>query len=274
MPETLFSLVAGGVSKIRRVAFPTIEGTVVKCGIRILLDADDDAIETAARAAAEARGVKEPKPGDPIYDRWVRLFTLLFATVAVPEEEGAPVPPDAPLFFDGGVEQIQHHLDRERIAYLFAMQEQWQALIAPRRKNLSRDEFIQAIFQHAMATTGEDELPFWRWHPALQESYLVSTAALLMRSPSIKSAYGSDSAAPSTGSSPSEAGGNQPSRDDAFRDIDTAIEQGDARAAGIGAGPEAPVRVDDHAGGAKEPAPGPQRRAGPARAKKRAARRR
>lgn len=248
MAETLFSLVAGGVSKIRRVPFTLISGVEVTCGVRILLDADDDAIDTAARAAAVARGVPEPKRGEPIYDRWVRLFSLLFACVAVSADPDAPVSDDPPLFFDGGVEQIQHHLDRERIAYLFSMQEQWQALIAPRQRGLNRDQFMQAVYTHAMATTGEDDLPFWRWHPALQESYLVTTASLLIGSAVIKSAYGSDSGTSSTSSSQasSEAGVNL-TRDEALRLIDDALIRGDAHVASSGAGAVHDVELPEHA---------------------------
>lgn len=225
-----FSVIAKGTKAIRRVGFTTISGVEATCGVRVLLDVHDDAIETAARAAAVARGA-DPKPGDVIYDRWVRLFTLLYACVSVPDTESEPIADDPPLFFDGGIEQIQTHLDRERIAYLFALQEQWQALVSPRPRNMTRDEYAAHVFRMAMAEVGDDELPFWHWHPALLESFVITSCGLLMSSHVLRSAYGLDSGPNATSSSPTSEAGENPTPDAARRIIDESLDRGAAHAA-------------------------------------------
>lgn len=244
---TTFSLVAGGRASIKRVTFSLISGVEVTCGIKVLLDGDDDAIETAARAAAKARGVEDPREGNPIYDQWVRRFTLLYACVSVPESADDPTPEDPPLFFDGGVEQIQRHLDRDRIAWLFAMQQQWQSLVSPRPRDMTRDEYLATVFAHATADVGDD-LPFWRWHPALQESFLVTTACLCIGSPALRSLSSSASGGSATSSSSeASAGDNQAV-------FQAAIARGEARASAIGSGRVHAVELEEHRAARERPA--------------------
>ncbi len=215
-----FTHVAKGTRAVKRVSFALVHGLVVDCGVRILLGEHDDAIETAARRAAVDRGVADPKEGNPIYDRWIRLLTLLYSVVDVPADPATPIGDDPPLFFDGGVEQIQHHLDRERIAWLYAMQLQWQALISPRPRNMNREEFAKSIYMHALAGVTEEELPFWRWHPGLQNQWLITTSELLMNSPGLRSAFGFSSEQKQSGSFPGSdgPGGN-------LFDADTALDE-------------------------------------------------
>lgn len=195
-----FSLVKKGARAVRAVRFPTIDGTAVEgCGVRVMNDTLFDAIETAARKAAIDRGVAEPREGNPIYDRWTRIFTVLYGCVDIATCRPGDAPDlfldegEAVLFFDGGAEQIQTHLDPERIAYLAAMQTQWQQLVSPRPRGLSFDEYRQSVYATSIATIGDGTIPFWQWHPALQESWLISTARLLVTSPPLKSAPGSSS---------------------------------------------------------------------------------
>ncbi len=203
-----FAAVCGGKRSVKRVDFALINGVVVTCGIQILDGMGDDAVEVAARAAAIARGVADPKDGNTIYDRWTRVFTLLFGCVAVPEDKDAPLPEVAEPYFDSA-EQILRHLDGERIAYLYAMQRQWQALVSPRPRNMDADEFTKAVFTHAMVGVTSGDLPFFAWHPDLQAAYLITTGHLLINSPLLRSRYGSDSESSATSSSlPSESDGS------------------------------------------------------------------
>lgn len=212
-----FSLVKLGTRAVRKAAFPTLDGTPVEtCGVRVMHDTLFDAIETAARKAAIERGVAEPRDGIPLYERWVRIFTVLYGCVDLAFCKPGPEPDlfiddgGAVLFFDGGVEQIQQHLDPERIALLAALQEQWQAMVSPRPRNMNADDFIGHVYATSIATLGESRLPFWRWHPALQESFLISISRLLMSSPMLKSPPGSDSETSTRNDSTSgEAGVNQ-----------------------------------------------------------------
>jgi hypothetical protein len=186
-----FREIARGSLNIDKVPVEFIDGTQDTVGLQLLVGAEDDRILTEARAAAIKRGVADPKEGNPIYDSWVARLTVLYSAVD-PDAREEP-------YFESA-DQILANVDDDRVVYLAERQRAWQEQRSPRMRTMTRDQYAAAVFEIATAEAGA-ELPFWRWHPDLRESFLRTTCALLTNSPQLKSASSSGSAPSATSSS-------------------------------------------------------------------------
>lgn len=186
-----FASIAKGIRARHIVDLPLADGVVTKVSVRALTDAEDDEIETEALAYAKTRKVEDPKAGDPIYDRGVAVHTLLLACSDPDSPDASPVP------FFSDVEEIQHGLDRDRIAWLLSAQQIWQDKCSPRQLNLSPDEFVERITEVAVS---KDEGPFLRMRPGLQWICMRILAVQWWNSPGPKSLFGLDDATASSNS--------------------------------------------------------------------------
>lgn len=179
-----FSLIVQGSRARKRVESTTIAGQPFACDLRAVVGVDDAVIFAEARAFAKARGVAEPKEGDPLYDLGLAVHTLAVACVD-PDS-----PTDAPrVFFDGGAAQILEYLDRDRILYIYETLTAWQSTFSPRQQAQSWPEYVASVYVLASEEAGADD-PFVNWSPALRASWARTTARLLMASQGLKSHSG------------------------------------------------------------------------------------
>ena len=162
--------------------YPT-EAGVFFVDVRPLTSLEEAEALSKARAFAVERGVKEPREGDPVYDRAVRTF---FVAASCVDHES---PKEAPEAFCTAEDAWK--LDGERIALLYEQQVAWQDEISPRRLTLSEAEYVG--YMTALAVAGED-LPFDLVPLATQRACLRISARQLFGSPTPKSQPTSDSA--------------------------------------------------------------------------------
>lgn len=195
-----FSEIAKGVTARRSFTFTLPSGTDCTVDLAIILGENDALILRKAKEFAEARDVKDPKPGDPLYELGIWVNTIALGVVDPDSPIDAPQP-----FFDGGVPQILDEktgLGREWIALLFQAQQAWQDHLAPRPKEMGPNEFLAHIIQIAEAPS-DAELPFSRWRPALQGSFLRKLCGSWRELLQLKWSIGADSSGAATSSKPS-----------------------------------------------------------------------
>jgi len=159
----------------RTVPFPVpigYEGPEIEVDLRILEGDAEELILRNARADAIARGVAEPKVGEPIYDLRLMIHTLLASCV------DRDSPTDAPAPFFVSVEEILGALDRERIAHLYTLQQVWQEDLSPTgRQELTEERVIGIALEAADA---EDPQRFFeKLQPAMLARCFHITARLL-----------------------------------------------------------------------------------------------
>lgn len=192
-----FSLIVQGSRARKRVESTTITGQPFACDLRAVVGVDDAAIFAEARAFAKARGVAEPKDGDPLYDLGLAVHTLAIACVDPDSLTEAPR-----VFFDGGASQILEHLDRDRILYLYETLTAWQSTFSPRQQSQSWPEYVASVYVLASEEADADD-PFAKWSPALRASWARTTARLLLASHALKSHSGTPTESSTTSESAS-----------------------------------------------------------------------
>lgn len=180
-----FSTIAAGVRARKRVTATTIAGDAFACDLRPMVGDDDALALQRAREFAQARGVAEPREGEPIYELALAVESLAIACVD-PDDAAKP-------FFDGGAAQIRAHLDRDRILYLYETLTTWQASFSPREHTLDWPTFVAKVYELATAGEADADAPFARWAPAMRESFTRTLARLWWSSLGGKSPSGTDS---------------------------------------------------------------------------------
>lgn len=192
-----FSTIAAGARARKRVEATTIAGDTFACDLRPVMGEDDALALQRAREFAIARGVADPKEGEPIYELALAVETLALACVD----------PDAPTspFFDGGSAQIRAHLDRDRILYLYETLTAWQATFSPREHKLDWPTFVAKVYELATTEEADADAPFARWAPGMLVSFTRTLARLWWSSLGGKSPSGTGSASP-TSSAPNANG--------------------------------------------------------------------
>jgi len=168
-----FSTIAQGALARRRCEMSTVSGAPFSCDLRVTTSADDADILAGARAFAEAKGIKDPKSGDPLYDLGSWVHTVL-VTAIDPDVTSKHEP-----YFDGGVDQVLAHLDRDRLALLVERQAELQESVCPGGKRSLTVEQLTGSMLEAAGLKESDELPFDRWPPALRRTSWHSMALLL-----------------------------------------------------------------------------------------------
>jgi len=184
-----FSQIARGVAQFEVVKAMTIDGTEVELGLRPMdAGTDGEVLDAAHKAATERKAT--PKDGEPIYDYWMGICTLLHAAVDPESDPKKPV-----LFFDGGVDDIRGAFAREEIVRLLHKQREVQRRCNPRVNKLGPGEFMAWVMKEAVAEEGDD-FPFEQWHPSLQKSSVRTLASLYMSLLRDRSLSSSDSPSP------------------------------------------------------------------------------
>jgi hypothetical protein len=144
----------------------------IKIGARPLNAWEEKDVIAKAREFAKAHGVDKPTDDDPLYVLGAWVNTLLIAYSALDgDEKGEP--------FFGSTDEILKGLDRDRISYLYEMQQRVQEDNGFRKERLSPDDMVKAIHQIATSEVGDANLPFWKWGPSLRASFMHSLASLL-----------------------------------------------------------------------------------------------
>lgn len=188
-----FSQIARGRAQIERVKATTIEGIELELGLRPMPAGVDGDVLVAAHDQTVARKAT-PKDGEPIYDYWMGIYTLLHAAV---DPDSDPKKPE--LFFDGGVDDILGAFSREQVAALLQEQRILQQQCDPRPQKMGPGQFMAWVMKEAAAGEGDD-FPFKRWHPSLQTSSvrtLASQYMSLLRDKSLSSSGSPSEARPS-----------------------------------------------------------------------------
>ena len=183
MPK--YSSLRTGTRGFRVIDFERPDGEVDKVRVRALKGSRDDEIFQGAKAFAEKNGGKAVE-GDTEFDRGIYLHTILLAC----EDSDSPLDKPEPYFpsldvildKDGG-------LDRDRIVYLFEVQQQVQDEFAPRPKNLTPVQYFDWLQRTAEADDGV-ELPFERSPRATQRMFVRGLARTVWTSLQVKFSTG------------------------------------------------------------------------------------
>lgn len=189
-----FAAIAKGARQRRHdVEFTTLHGAPAKCDLRVLNGDEYESALVAASAKAKAVGA-EPAQGNLVFD-----FELAAETVARAAVDSDVRDKDEAYF--ESIEEVKAHLDRERILLLFSVQSTLQDECSPRLNHMTLEEAMDAVWEHAVKPEGA-ELPFERWQPVLQRTWVHFLVGLLATSDAKKSPSTSASASTSSGSSP------------------------------------------------------------------------
>lgn len=139
----------------------------------VVLSAEEEAKALGeAIRFAKKNGDDDPKPNTPLYDLGLMIATLLVSCLDSESPEEKPVP------FFANSDEIMANLDRERIAYLYALQQVWQDELSPARKRMSEDEMLTFVLE---AAGTEDPLSFFeKLPPGTLARCLVFSGRLLL----------------------------------------------------------------------------------------------
>lgn len=182
-----FSQVEKGRRAREAVEFDTLDGQRCAAAFRPI-DGDLEAeVLKRAQEFSLANGLKDPKPGHPIYELGYEVATLVLAMVDAVDAQQPLV-----LFWDGGEEQLRRALDRDRIALLFERHARFQDTVSPRKHTLSGEAYILKVFEIATAE-GDDDGPFVNLRPGLLKSCMRTMASQLVSSWTARSQDGSSS---------------------------------------------------------------------------------
>lgn len=150
----------------------------VNVDLIVLTGTEEAAAIAGARAYAKANGVDDPRENDPHYDLGLMVHTLVRACM----EHAGPGSTASGYFFaeDEGatdfgpmVLTMLEHLDRERITYLYQLQQVWQAECSPWGNGDTEDQILQKL--QRLRGVGDPAFPFKVWRPATVGSLLLST---------------------------------------------------------------------------------------------------
>ena len=157
-----------GIKDVRPVEI-TLPGADVPMvvGLRALTAWEESDITAKAMAFAKAKGVDKPDERDYQFVLGCWANTLLpraaFEDLSIDVGGGDPVTfkKGEPMF--ANVDEILQGLDRDRISYLYEMQQRIQEDHGLRKERLSQEEMLAAVAQIATSEVGDANLPFWRW---------------------------------------------------------------------------------------------------------------
>lgn len=144
----------------------------VTLDVRVLGPDDDLRIASEALAAAKTKGAIDPGPGNDIYDRVERAWTLFLGCVDHDSPEDAPTP-----FFASVDELLGSKLvTRDHIAFLYESQYRWQDECSPRKRKLTMGEYMKVVAEMAAG----DMSAFFLLAPGTQAECARSLARTLV----------------------------------------------------------------------------------------------
>lgn len=178
-----FAKLVKGILDVRPVDI-TLPGAdaPITVGLRPLTAWEESDVTAKAMAFAKSKGVEKPDGSDYQFVLGVWINTLLMACQAYTDIEVAG---DEPVSFTKGeplfanVDEILQGLDRDRISYLYEMQQRIQEDHGMRKERLSHEEMLAAVSQIATSEVGDANLPFWNWGPSLRASFMHFMASML-----------------------------------------------------------------------------------------------
>lgn len=175
--------------------------TKIKLAFRLLMTEDDAAIEEAAVAFAEARKVKDPKPGNTQYERGIMVHTLMLACL-----DPDVVDRDEPFFASPA--EISKNLDDSRALHLYFQQRAFQREVSP-NPGTGQDplEYVRLLYASVAegAKGGDPALPFVGLPYGTLLNFAVESARLLSAPLQQLSPSGSSSGGSTPSSSPLSA---------------------------------------------------------------------
>jgi hypothetical protein len=159
-------------------------------GLRWMTPGEEAQVLTGAYEFAVSRGLKEPKPGDDLYEYGRALHTVAIACVDVDTLNG---PGDPEPFFDGGVPQIlaDKQIGKDVIIYLADEQQTWQEECATQAYKLSPEEQWAAVMLVESNPEGARAFLGQLQRPALC-SLLLFTVSQLSTLATVRSLSGSE----------------------------------------------------------------------------------
>lgn len=206
-----FAKLVKGITDVRPVEL-TLPGAdaPITVGLRPVTAWEESDITAKATAFAKSKGVDKPAESDYQFVLGIWTNTLLVACVACTNLEFKGDDGSAITYAKGeslfaNVEELLQGLDRDRISYLYEMQQRIQEDHGMRKERLSQEEMLAAVAQIATSEVGDAALPFWRWGPSLRASFLHFTASMLYFSRLDKSPSGTSYASPAKNDSPTNA---------------------------------------------------------------------
>src|SRR6266566_8978362 len=117
-----FSKVVLGKRAEKEVSLPSVDGgdETYPAVMRPLDGLEEEDALVRARARAIAKGIENPKLGEPIYDMALMVETIAVSVLDIesPKDNREP-------FFDEGPEQVRAY-GREAISYIYQLQQTWQ----------------------------------------------------------------------------------------------------------------------------------------------------
>lgn len=178
--------------------------TPEKIGFRIMGALELADVIASARKFAEARGSKDPRAGDEVYDLARMAYTLAHCLVDSESPQDAPRP-----FYPRGADQVFEDEDDEVISYLYAIWEQHCEAQSPRQLRQDGAQFLEGL----TAMLGEDEgaaaVFFSRMRPGMQMQFARSLAKLYVTSLSTNSSSSTPSSSPEKSSSSTAGPGSE-----------------------------------------------------------------
>lgn len=170
-----------------RLSFGEAEAVV---DVRPLTAAEEIEALAEARAYAIAKGLPEPKEGEPVYD--LAVMAHIAAKACLDHDQPVASVP----FFDSAEQALS--LDRDRLQMLYEGWSTWQDELSPRKGKLSADEYALLIFQLAEGGEGGagDADPFLLNLPRATLASCLRTLARQLASSPTPSSPSSSSASP------------------------------------------------------------------------------
>lgn len=160
-------------------------GQVIKVDVTPLDMAEELLVLSGARDFAAANGARDGDIEDPVYEKGLKLHTLLHTCV------DADSPLDAPVKFFESVQEIvdQKILSPDHIAILHEAQVTHQDNVSPRQLDMPNAHYVAAV-----AHLAGGNLPFFlRLRPGMQWSLVRTMAAQLLDSQALRLPFSSSS---------------------------------------------------------------------------------
>lgn len=174
-------------TRARKSVTLTFGETEVVIDVRPLVANEEADALASARTFAAAKGLPDPKEGQPVYD----LAVLAHYAHAACVDHDSPV--DAPAPFFDSAEQAAS-LDRDRLQILFEAWSAWQEECSPRKMTLTPEQYAGLVYMLAEGGTGSTDDPFLLRLPrATLVSCMRTMAAQLVASPTLRSPSSSSS---------------------------------------------------------------------------------
>jgi len=164
--------------------FTTADGKPFQVIFRPLTGLEHEAAYEAARNRAIAKGILDPKLGDPIYDLALMAFILAEGC----KDPDSPTGARTPSFASGT--EILEDMHPETIVYLHEHHEAWQDECSPYAHKIAGGEFLDKVREVA----GPDgHATFMRFSPSMRLNFTISMARTLSVLLEVKSIPGSPS---------------------------------------------------------------------------------